>query len=284
MNVNEVSRLMNIYMLNTMMKSGITSSESSGVESTGVSSLGSSGLGSNNSDLFEYLLQSALNNGNSTSSCGCNCCSSSYNGQSLSNNINNTYNTLDKVVSDSSKSSTASAIPSTNTSSSTSGEVYGVYGDFYPMGKAPKLSSKDINISPRIDDAIKEASKKYGVEESFVRAIIKQESSFNPNTKSGAGAMGLMQLMSYNATDYGVKNPYNIEQNVNGGVNYIKDLLDKFNGNKQLALSAYNGGITRMSKRGVDTVPEIVNMPRETRDYVSKVMGYYNQYKQVQNI
>ncbi|MEG0371227.1 MAG: lytic transglycosylase domain-containing protein, partial [Clostridium sp.] len=193
-----------------------------------------------------------------------------YNKYNVGNNNTNKYNmgnniNIDKIVNllNSSK------------------EQYGASGDFVPMGKAPRLSEKDINISPRIQDSITNTSKKYGVDEDFVKAIIKQESNFNPNCKSGAGAMGLMQLMSYNCSEYSVKNPYNIEDNINGGVKYIRELLEKFDGNKQLALSAYNGGITRMSKRGVDTVPEIVNMPKETRDYVSKVMGYYKQYNQI---
>lgn len=224
----------------------------------GTSGVGMGQSSSNNSMLFEYMLKSALtsNNGNY-----CHNCRYDMNNTLLnSNNINSNNNIK----------------PNNQVS-----EVYGEYGDFIPMGKAPNLREKDINIAPRIDSAIKAASRKYGVEEGFVRAIIKQESNFNPNCTSRAGAMGLMQLMDYNCKEYGVSNPYNIEDNVDGGVKYIKNLLDKFNGNKQLALSAYNGGITRMSKRGVDTVPEIVNMPKETRDYVTKVMGYYNQYKDI---
>lgn len=252
MNINDISRFMNIYLMQSMMGS-----------SSGINNMGSNNSSSSNSILFEYMLKSAIgeNTMSNTSHC-CTCRYDMYNKELFSNNINNNNN-----ININNK-------PIIN-------EVYSEYGDFIPMGKAPNLRNKDINISPRIDSAIKEASRKYGVEESFVRAIIKQESNFNPNCKSGAGAMGLMQLMSYNCNEYGVKSPYNIEENVNGGVKYIKDLLDKFDGNKQLALSAYNGGITRMRNRGVDTVPEIVKMPKETRDYVTKVMGYYNQYKDI---
>lgn len=263
--INDISRFMNLYMMNSLMNSGVSSTDSSSMlgESTSSSSI----FGSSNSILFEYLLKNAMGSMDDST---CSSCKSNL------NNSNSNVNTVvDKLVSNTVQ---------TSNSSNSSSEVYGVYGDFYPMGKSAKLSSSDINISPRIENAIKEASNKYGVEESFVKAMIKQESSFNPNCTSSAGAKGLMQLMSYNCTEYGVKNPYNIEDNVNGGVKYIKDLLDKFDGNKQLALSAYNGGITRMRNRGVDTVPEIVNMPRETRDYVSKVMGYYNQYKEIKTV
>lgn len=264
--VNDISRFMNLYMMNSLMNSGISSTNSSSMLGGAESA---SSLGSSNSVLFEYILKSAISSIDSDSNKICTC---------NHNNLNNNANTvIEKLVSNNSSTKSTGLSTSSN-------EVYGVYGDFYPMGKAPKLSSRDINISPRIENAIRSASNKYGVEESFVKAMIKQESSFNPNTTSRAGAMGLMQLMSYNCTEYSVKNPYNIEDNVNGGVKYIKDLLDKFDGNKQLALSAYNGGITRMRNRDVDTVPEIVNMPKETRDYVTKVMGYYNQYKEVQYV
>ncbi|MEF9951285.1 MAG: lytic transglycosylase domain-containing protein [Clostridium sp.] len=248
MNISDISRFMNIYLMQSMMGSN-----------GGENSLGGAQGNSSNSVLFEYMLKSSMAGNNNNY---CNCRYTMNNTLLNSNNNNNS----DKVVNQGSN------------------QIYGEYGDFIPMGKAPNLREKDINISPRIDEAIKAACRKYGVEESFVRGIIKQESNFNPNCTSGAGAKGLMQLMDYNCTEYGVKNPYNVEDNINGGVKYIKELLDKFDGNKQLALSAYNGGITRMRKRGVDTVPEIVNMPKETRDYVTKVMGYYNQYKDIKLI
>lgn len=271
MNVNDISRFMNLYMMNSIMTSGM--SGTSGISGENNSyGIGSSGIGSSSSVLFQYMLESAINNISNENSTYCRYCG--HNQLDIGNNIN-----INNAINNGTSSNNKVTL---NTQSNS--EVYGVYGDFYPMGKAPNLSSRDINIAPRIETAIKEASAKYGVEESFVKAMIKQESSFNPNCTSSAGAKGLMQLMDYNSKDYGVKNPYNIEDNINGGVKYIKDLLDKFDGNKQLALSAYNGGITRMRNRGVDTVPEIVKMPKETRDYVSKVMGYYNQYSKIQNV
>lgn len=134
-------------------------------------------------------------------------------------------------------------------------------------------------FSGNIDNAIEQASQKYGVDQDFIKAIIKQESNFHPNAVSGAGAEGLMQLMPKTAESLGVKNPFDVLENIDGGTKYIKQLMDSFGGSKELALSAYNGGIGRMNRRGVDTVGEIGNMPKETQNYVSKVMKAYETYK-----
>lgn len=142
---------------------------------------------------------------------------------------------------------------------------------------------EDIKITEKstidIENAISYAAQKYGVEEEFIRAIIKNESGFNKNAVSEAGAMGLMQLMPSTAKSLGVNNPFDVLENIDGGTRYIKRLINSFNGNKELALSAYNGGIGRMNKRGVDTVEEINKMPKETQKYVDKVMKTYNNYK-----
>lgn len=142
-------------------------------------------------------------------------------------------------------------------------------------------SSTDVSnkISDNIDDAIKYVSDKYGVEEEFIKAVIKQESAFNPNAVSRSGAQGLMQLMPSTAKSLGVENPFNVLDNIDGGTRYLKRLMEAFDGNKELALSAYNGGIGRMNRLGVDTVQEISKMPRETENYVSKVMKNYQNYK-----
>lgn len=147
--------------------------------------------------------------------------------------------------------------------------------------------SKDIsnsisnNVSSNIDSAIKYASDKYGVEEELIKAVVKQESSFNPNAVSSAGAQGLMQLMPSTAKSLGVENPFNVLDNIDGGTRYLKRLIEAFGGNKELALSAYNGGIGRMNKLGVDTVEEISKMPKETENYVNKVMNNYRNYKNI---
>ena len=135
--------------------------------------------------------------------------------------------------------------------------------------------NKDENVNTRIDNAISISSKKYGVDENLIRAIIKVESDFNPNCVSSAGAKGLMQLMPENCRDLGVSDPFDIEQNIDGGTRHIKEYLDKYNGDVEMALMAYNGGPTRMAKRGVKSIDDIYKMPKETQNYVPKVMKYY---------
>lgn len=140
---------------------------------------------------------------------------------------------------------------------------------------------KSGDSSSLINQAVASASQKYGVEKDLIEAVIQQESSFNPSAVSGSGAQGLMQLMPETAKSLGVTNSFDISQNIDGGTKYLKSLLDSFNGNKNLALAAYNGGINRMKSLGVDSTEEIVKMPGETRDYVKKVIGYYEKNKNI---
>lgn len=135
--------------------------------------------------------------------------------------------------------------------------------------------NKDEDINTKIDNAISKASKKYGVDENLIRAIIKVESNFDPNVVSSAGAKGLMQLMPENCKDLGITDPFDIEQNIDGGTRHIKEYLDKYDGDVEMALMAYNGGPTRMAKRGVKSIDDIYKMPKETQNYVPKVMKYY---------
>lgn len=127
---------------------------------------------------------------------------------------------------------------------------------------------KTNNIT--IDEAVDNASKKYDIEKKLILAVIKQESSFNPNAKSSAGAMGLMQLMPGTAKSLGVKDAYDIEQNVNGGTKYLRNLLDMYGNSKELALAAYNAGPGAVAK--YDGIPKY----KETQNYVKKVMANYN--------
>jgi soluble lytic murein transglycosylase-like protein len=141
------------------------------------------------------------------------------------------------------------------------------------MGVEIRTAIRTGNVS--IDEAIEQASKKYGIDSDLIKAVIKAESSFNPNAKSHAGAMGLMQLMPGTARAMGVSNPYDIEQNVDGGTKYLRGLLDMYGNSKEMALAAYNGGPGTVRNRGVKSPEDIYKMPTETRNYVQKVMKYY---------
>ena len=107
----------------------------------------------------------------------------------------------------------------------------------------------------------------------LVRAVIQAESAFNPQARSPKGAMGLMQLMPATAAELGVTDPYDPNQNIKGGVTYLKSLLLKYSHNEELALAAYNAGPAAVQKYG--KVPPY----RETRDYIARIKGTAGEQK-----
>jgi len=117
---------------------------------------------------------------------------------------------------------------------------------------------------------INDACNRFGVDPSLVHAIVKVESDFNPFAISRKGAMGLMQLMPQTANTMNVRNTFSPDENVEGGVKYLRYLLDRYDGNISLALAAYNAGETAVKKWG--TVPPY----KETQEYVKKILLIYN--------
>jgi len=137
------------------------------------------------------------------------------------------------------------------------------------LNNAIKERKGDYPFSEIIDTY----SKKYGVDPNLVTSIIKAESNFNPNAVSKAGAAGLMQLMPETAKALGITNIFEPKENIEGGIRYLKRLLDEFNQNLPLALAAYNAG--------PELVKEINDIPSidETKNYVEKVLKFYKESK-----
>lgn len=124
-------------------------------------------------------------------------------------------------------------------------------------------------ISPALHRTITQTSLAYRLHPALVRAVIQAESAYDPHALSTKGAMGLMQLMPETAWSLNVANPYDPKQNIAGGVRHLRYLLDRFGGNLELALAAYNAGETRVSRES--RVPRI----NETQQYVRKVIRFY---------
>lgn len=115
------------------------------------------------------------------------------------------------------------------------------------------------------DDLIKETAAKYGLDSNDLSRQVQAESSGDPNAVSPAGAMGLMQLMPGTAKDLGVKDPFNAAENLDAGARYMRQLLDRYQGDKQKAYAAYNWGMGNVDRKGLEAMPE------ETRNYVAKL-------------
>jgi soluble lytic murein transglycosylase-like protein len=134
---------------------------------------------------------------------------------------------------------------------------------------SPELRAAELANRQKIEVMIREVSARYNVDPALIRAVIETESNWNSEAISRKGALGLMQLVPGTARQLGVNNAFDPKQNLDGGVHYLHMLLERYNGDLDRALAAYNAGPGAVDRaRGVPRF-------RETRDYVQKVTDSY---------
>ena len=137
-------------------------------------------------------------------------------------------------------------------------------------GSAKNISGKTSYIE--LQDVIDKCAEKYNIDNELIRAMIQVESGWNTDAVSNKGAQGLMQLMPRTAAMLGVNDPFDPVQNIEGGVRYISDLTDKYRGDIEKALAAYNAGPARVDSG---------NSPDVSRRYVKNIMAIYRRLREV---
>jgi soluble lytic murein transglycosylase-like protein len=139
-------------------------------------------------------------------------------------------------------------------------------------GRRSLHSQAGVKEHQHIKTSIVKAAQKYDLPVNLITSVIRAESNFDARAVSRAGAQGLMQLMPETARALGVKNPFDVEENIDGGSRYLRKMLDSFGGDIKLALAAYNAGPEAVIKYG-GTVPPY----RETQQYVKRVLRFAGQ-------
>jgi len=135
---------------------------------------------------------------------------------------------------------------------------------------SPAEARETQELRDQVDSLVKIYARKYNVPADLIHAIIRAESNYNSRAVSPKGAAGLMQLMPETASQYGVKDRFDPEENIMGGVKYLKDLCRLYNNNTRFVLAAYNAGQEALKKfKGIPPYPE-------TREYISRVMSSYS--------
>src|SRR5258708_36931390 len=136
------------------------------------------------------------------------------------------------------------------------------------LSAAARITGSPAGLTVPVQDMITAAAQKYGVRPALLAAVVKQESNFDPNAKSGVGAKGLTQLMDATARGLGVTDAFDPAQSLDGGARFLGGLLKQFKGNESLALAAYNAGPGAVQKYGgIPPYPE-------TQPYVPKGLGH----------
>jgi len=158
-----------------------------------------------------------------------------------------------------------------NTALNTEGISPEVAPNFATILQSFPNDERDNNFD--IDRMISQSSTRWNVDPNLVRAIVANESGFDTQATSAAGARGLMQLMPQTAAALGVTDPYDAAQNIGGGTRYLRGLLDRFHGNVRLAVAAYNAGPNAVAR--YHDVPPYA----ETRAYVANVLASYEKYQ-----
>ncbi len=199
-------------------------------------------------DLSTYLMMNSLSGLNSTSATG-------LFSPGRTSSLSTTLTFLEILQNLQKADNTANSASSTN-------------GAGNAASRSARASSSNLSAGAAMDAIFEKAAARYGVSVDLLKAIGKAESNFNASAKSPAGAIGVMQLMPKTASSLGVTNPYDAEQNIMGGAKYISQMLNRYNGNVELALAAYNAGPGNVKKYG--GVPPFT----ETQNYIKRVTGY----------